>query len=84
MFFVKNDVRIGGALFVWCTCASLKYVLRYVNRFLCNEIFGRARDSLEPREKVFESLVCKLISLQNKLIRTTFELIDYSKMFSLH
>ena len=21
VFFVKNDVRIGGALFVWCTCA---------------------------------------------------------------
>ena len=20
-FFVKNGVRIGGALFVWCTCA---------------------------------------------------------------
>ena len=65
--------------------------VKYVN--ICNDIFGCGRILLKPREKGFESLVCKLISLQNncklislqnKLIRTTFELIDYSKMFSLH
>ena len=58
--------------------------LKYVNRFFVTAFSGALEILLKPREKVFESLVCKLISLQNKLIRTTFELIDYSKMFSLH
>ena len=49
VFFVKNDVRIGGALFVWCTCKYLR--LKYVNRFFCNDIFGRARDFAKTSRK---------------------------------
>ena len=64
------------------SCGVLALKVRTYIDFFVTTFLGALEISLKPREKVFESLVCKLISLQNKLIRTTFEQIDYSKMFS--
>ena len=69
----ERVARRGAPALVWSVYLRLKY---YVNVDFCPTTFlGALEISLKPREKVFESLVCKLISLLTKLIRTTFELI---------